>query len=207
MKNIFCLLSSFFIFFSCNQPGYYQIKGEVLDERFENQIIYFAPLENATKENIDSTYITNGKFYFEGLFGSDEIRVIYTTSFASLFLQELLIVLEPGTIYVTLGKNSTATGTNQNNLLQQWKEKKEDVMTRVQNLQRWLKTSKEDLSSEEIQEIESNIQIIENEFIEDNYNFIQQHWYTTVGQFVYKMVGNSLTEEQKESLKLLETVQ
>lgn len=205
MKHKFSLLISFCLYFlSACTSNQYKIEGKIHGDHLEDEKIYLVDLDPAQRMFIDSTTVKNRTFSFTGEIQTDKMMILRTRPILRMVYQEIVLVLEPGTISVYLDSISTATGTRQNDLLQQWKEKKEGTHTRVQNLKRWLRTSNEDLSSEEIQQIETNIQTIENEFIEYNYNFIQQHWHTTVGQFVYKMVGNSLNEEQQEVLKSLD---
>jgi len=192
----------FFCTFCTESKKTYTITGKAPDLK-DNTVLYLVPIENATKETADSTYIVNGTFEFKGEIEKEEVKIIRTKSHLSFRFQPVLVVIEPGEIKVVLDSVSIAGNTLQNELLQTWKNVKQDFDKDIEMQKKQLRNSEETFK----QEIRERIGALSEKYATYNYEFIKQHQHTTVGQFVYKMVGNSLTEEQKESLKLIEKEQ
>ena len=118
------------MFFSCQQNDRKcHIIGTVNGEQYEGKYIFLVPNSGpATVETVDSVEITNGKFHFEP--DSMQMYKILLDYHYRLDLQPLLVVGEPGTINVTIDSISHATGTPQNDSLEQWK-----VQTEIHNRQ------------------------------------------------------------------------
>ena len=116
------------MFFSCQQnDGKCHVVGTVNGEQYEGKYIFLVPNSGpATVETVDSMEITNGKFHFE----TDSMKMykILLDYHYRLDLQPLLVVGEPGTIEVIIDSISHATGTPQNDSLEQWK-----VQTEIHN--------------------------------------------------------------------------
>ena len=65
-KIIFTLLAGTALLASCSQDKGYVIYGTVSNPDLEGAQVFLVPLENATKETIDSVYIHNQMFEFRG---------------------------------------------------------------------------------------------------------------------------------------------
>ena len=115
----------------CQQAndGKCHIEGTVNGEQYEGKRIFLVPNSGpATMETVDSMEIKDGKFHFEpDSMQMYKILLDYPFRFG---LQPLLVVGEPGTIHVTIDSISHATGTPQNDSLEQWK-----VQTEIHNHQ------------------------------------------------------------------------
>ena len=115
----------------CQQvnDGKCHIEGTVNGEQYEGKRIFLVPNSGpATMETVDSIEITNGKFHFEP--DSMQMYKILLDYHYRMGLQPLLVVGEPGTVKVTIDSISHATGTPQNDSLEQWK-----VQTEIHNRQ------------------------------------------------------------------------
>jgi hypothetical protein len=115
----------------CQQvnDGKCYIEGTVNGEQYEGKRIFLVPNSGpATMETVDSMEITNGKFHFEP--DSMQMYKILLDYHYRMGLQPLLVVGEPGTVKVTIDSISHATGTPQNDSLEQWK-----VQTEIHNRQ------------------------------------------------------------------------
>jgi len=134
MKKIllcFMVMAVATMFYSCQQSsdGKCHIIGSVNGEQYEGKRIFLVPFSGpATAETVDSMEITNGKFRFEP--DSIQMYKILLDYHYRMGLQPLLVVGEPGTIEVTIDSISHATGTPQNDSLEQWK-----VQTEIHNRQ------------------------------------------------------------------------
>ena len=118
-KTIFTLLAGAVLLASCSRNKEYVIYGSVSNPDLEGAKVFLVPLENAAEETIDSVCIRNRMFEFRGI-GEKmaEIRIEMSKGYGS---ENLLVVTEPGEAYVTIGPESSAKGTPQNDSLQVWK--------------------------------------------------------------------------------------
>ena len=132
-KILLCLMAIAVVtmFYSCQQAsdGKCHINGTVNGEEYEGKRIFLVPFSGpATAETVDSMEITNGKFHFEP--DSMQMYKILLDYHYRMGLQPLIVVGEPGNITVTIDSVSHATGTPQNDSLEQWK-----VQTEIHNRQ------------------------------------------------------------------------
>lgn len=120
MKTKFIFILIFVIVFtSCSQSSQYIICGTVTNPALEGAMVFLVPLENATKETIDSVYISNQMFEFRGT--EEKIADIRIERFKRFGNENLLVITEPGETFVTIGQVSSGRGTPQNDSLQVWK--------------------------------------------------------------------------------------
>lgn len=108
---------------SCNKGGYH-ISGTVTDPNLEGAIVFLVPVTEPVhepeKDNLDSTFIKNGKFEFRGT--KERLVDVRLEKFKRMGVQNLLVVTEAGEISVVLGTRSSGAGTPQNDSLQVWKD-------------------------------------------------------------------------------------
>ncbi len=117
--------------YSCQSEndGRCHIEGTVIGEQYEGKRIFLVPFSGpATAETVDSMEITDGKFQFSP--DSLQMYKIILDYHFRMGVQPLIIVGEPGTITVSIDTVSHATGTPQNDSLEQWK-----VQTEIHNRQ------------------------------------------------------------------------
>lgn len=118
-KSIIAFLAGAVLLASCSQSSEYVIYGTVSNSDLEGAKVFLVPLENAVKENIDSTYIRNQAFEFRGT--QERMADIRIERYKRFGNENLLVVTEPGELYVTIGQVSSGRGTPQNDSLQVWK--------------------------------------------------------------------------------------
>ena len=122
MKKALILLFalSAFLLSSCGRGNQYRIHGRVVSNELEDMQIFLVPLGHETAEFVDSVHIHNHEFFFKGKeHWMCEIRL---GKYHRDKGQNLLVVTEPGDIYVTIGPDSSGGGTPQNDSLQVWKD-------------------------------------------------------------------------------------
>ena len=113
------------------------IKGTMEDHTLDGKTIYLVPLVGPhDAAHVDSTTIENARFQFEGV--STEVKVIRVGYRYREGIEDMLVVSEPGTVNVHIGKLSSCGGTPQNDSLQAWK----DSMERYRMLLYQLQTAK-----------------------------------------------------------------
>ena len=98
----------------------YRIHGRVASNDLEGVQIFLVPLGHENAEFVDSVHIHNHEFFFKGReHWMCELRL---SKYERHKGQNLLVVTEPGDIYVTIGPDSSGGGTPQNDSLQVWKD-------------------------------------------------------------------------------------
>jgi len=97
------------------------VKGKVLDRLMEGKRIVIEPLDlSTTSVKSDTVLVKDGRF--EAMLDSVLIYKVMPAD-AELYavLQPLIIVGEPGEVWVSLGVDSHSGGTVQNDTLEHWK--------------------------------------------------------------------------------------
>ena len=134
-KTIITLLAGAALLASCaEQEKGYVIYGTVSNPDLEGAQVFLVPLENATKETIDSVYIQNQMFEFRGT--EEKIADIRMERYKRYGNENLLVVTEPGETFVTIGQVSSSRGTPQNDSLQVWKNLTMQYNQQVSSLRR-----------------------------------------------------------------------
>ena len=110
-------------FFSCKKTSdkpMCQINGTI-DAQWNGKKIFLVPVFGPSDaSHVDSVVIEDGKFEFsKDSIGMYDIRMAW--KFQSQ-LQDLLVITEPGKLQVNIAANSSAKGTRQNEILQNWKQ-------------------------------------------------------------------------------------
>lgn len=118
-KTIITLFAASALLASCSQNNEYVIYGTVSNPDLEGAQVFLVPLENATKETIDSVSIKNQMFEFRGT--EEKMAEIRIEMYKRYGNENLLVVTEPGETFVTIGPVSSSRGTSQNDSLQVWK--------------------------------------------------------------------------------------
>ncbi len=116
MKRICYSLLAVLILSGC-QPC--TIKGTI-DKKYDGVIIYLVPMENASRNTVDSVLIENGSFEIKCR--KERMSSLRLKGIAQIGIQELLVVTEKGQIDVSIDSVSSASGTPQNDSLQVWKD-------------------------------------------------------------------------------------
>ena len=113
------------------------IMGTMENHTLDGKTIYLVPLVGPhDAAHVDSTTIENARFQFE--VDSTEVKVIRVGYRYREGIEDMLVVSEPGTVNVHIGKLSSCGGTPQNDSLQAWK----DSMERYRMLLYQLQTAK-----------------------------------------------------------------
>lgn len=183
---------------SCSEPRLYTIEGTTSDNRMEGEWLYCIPLTGETKKSVDSAQVINGQFRLEGVADTIGLRILRPRAILRLFVQELLIVVEPGTVRVQLDSISSAEGSPLNEQLQQWKEKKQQQDEAMRFIRQSLKDS-HPVDSLTVEEYNNGLQTSWKEY---NYNFVKKNINNPIGMFVYNLVGGIFTPEQKQGLAI-----
>lgn len=188
---LFCI--SCLLWASCGNSGQnYVIEGTLPSVKYDGEWIYLVPMENAPGR-VDSVKITNASFSFSGQ--GEEMRVLRLRHLLRIYIQELLVVTEPGTIHVKADSVGSVTGTPQNDALQKWKEGREKKQEAYLSGRDYGMPPEKD--SLHLIRIRDSLRMQEQE---TNFLFLKEQGNNTLGTFMRKMVRGSLTEEQQKLL-------
>lgn len=181
MRRILFLFTCSLLWASVFGQSRYNIKGSV-DIKFDNDSVYlFTFTEDETINKVDTVIVKNGRFYFTGEPDLHSLALISLGNYpGEVFFGQ--VVLEEGTIFVTLDSLSTVDGTPLNDLYQQYLDTIADLKSRKESWNKYAKS-----------------------FIKDNINnpigktlFIEQggHWLNSDFFDVYN-VADSVWRENK----------
>ena len=121
MKKAFVLTALLgLLLFSCSHSDRYRIHGRVTSNELEGVQVFLVPVGHEEPENVDSVVIRNHEFFFKG--DRHWMCAIRLDRYHRDKGQNLLVVTEPGDIYVTIGPDSSGGGTPMNDSLQVWKD-------------------------------------------------------------------------------------
>lgn len=195
MKTHFLFFCIGYLFLaSCgNSRQNYVIEGTLPSVKYDGEWIYLVPMENAPGR-VDSVKIANASFSFSGQ--GEEMRVLRLRHLLRIYIQELLVVTESGTIYVKADSLGSVTGTLQNDALQKWKEGREKKQAAYRFIRQGLRTAVGEDSLHLVQ-MRDTLRKQEQEM---NLLFLKEQGNNTLGTFMQKMLRGSLTEEQQKQL-------
>ncbi|BBE18642.1 thiol:disulfide interchange protein [Aquipluma nitroreducens] len=196
MKNSVFVLFLFLI--SCQSRNNYTIVGQLPGKTYDGELIYLVPMENASKERVDSTFIKDGSFQFEGFAKIPEMYVIRAKPVLRYNLEELLVVREAGKMNVKLDKSSSVQGTALNDSLQYWKEQKMKFDLVDADLIKQYRNASDSVK----QDLKQRADLLKINATNFHFNFVLNNKENAVGQFVQKMMGSSFSEEQKQKLNV-----
>ena len=121
------VLAAVTMIYSCQQKkssGVCRVFGTVNNQQYEGKHVFLVPLKGpGANGRGDSTVIRNGKFEFEP--DSIQLYKVMLDEKNRFDLQPLLIVAEPGDVWVRMDTVSHAGGTPQNDSLDLWKTRTE----------------------------------------------------------------------------------
>ena len=127
--------------FSCTPADQYRIHGRVTSNDLEGIQIFLVPVGHEEPENVDSVKIHNHEFAFKGR--KHWMCTLRLDRHHRDKGQNLLVVTEPGDIFVTIGPDSSGGGTPLNDSLQVWKDL---TIQNNQERNRWMNAGRKDLA-------------------------------------------------------------
>ncbi|SHJ53895.1 protein of unknown function [Bacteroides stercorirosoris] len=171
----------------------------IISSAHDGQIMYLVPRPHPTPETVDSTYITNGTFFFS-IPADSGIYDLTISRQADAYVQRLLIIAEEGTLHANMGTNSSSSGTPLNNQLQHWKEQMETTAKETTLLSLKINKNKEnDIVTTTLKEQWDSI--CQN-FNDSTFYLIKQNM-NPLGGYLFITLENIFNEQQINELKKL----
>lgn len=172
MKKVISYIVLIFIIASCSSDNSYKIDGTLYGgASFEGETIYMVSFGSSSVEDQDSAVIRNGRFHFEGSVDQPEVCELRMRPMMRLFIDKLVLIKEPGHVWVTLSKQSVAHGTALNDSLQQWREYKTKVDSVMYALSKKLKHAE----GEEQEALEQEYDEVRHDFTKHNKEVVQRN--------------------------------
>jgi len=112
-----------FLSYSCSSTvGICHIHGKAPNPNLEGGYIYLIAFDKSIRDSVgvDSAMIKEGKFEIET--SKNMIGILRMDYHHRYNTEELLVVEEPGDVYVNIDSISYGSGTKHNDILQKWKD-------------------------------------------------------------------------------------
>lgn len=165
MKKMITYIVLMLFIVSCGSDNTYVIDGTLYGgASFEGETIYMVSFGSSSVEGQDSAVIRNGRFHFEGTVEQPEVCELRMRPMMRLFIDKIVLIKEPGHVWVTLSKQSAAHGTALNDSLQLWREYKMKVDSAMFSVSKKLKHA--ELAEKE--QLEQEYDELKHDFIQHN---------------------------------------
>lgn len=196
-------IRSLFILFAlltmagCSKPEQAVIEGVIPGFREAGQYMYLVAAEQTNQRPKDSVLIADSTFTFR-VPATGEVKLLWLKPIMRLRYQPMLVVLEAGRVRITIAEKSKVEGTPLNDALQAWKERKEQHDAASAFIMQGLeKTSCEDSARWLNQANQLSAQ-----FGNANFEFLKQHAKDSLGHFLFRQIGFTLSEQQQKQLRV-----
>lgn len=192
LKYLFVILSV--CLFACS-PKEFTVEGTFESRELDGKPVFIKERINREWAVIDSAMVQNGRFVFSGV--ADSARIVYLTFTdpAGKNLRRAFII-ENGklSLHVDSAFFMTVKGTSQNELLQQYQDKKQVFVLKAKELA--------DVAKDSTRQSDATSQLEQLEADETAYDreFAAQHINTMAGTFAFINSFYGWTLEEKESL-------
>lgn len=137
---LFICFCGFLFCASCNSNSSESchIVGTLPDAKYNGKCIYLIAEDNSIREEvgIDSCFIEDQKFEFTT--NKQMLQILRLDFHFRYGIQDLLVVTEPGEVFVTIDSVSSASGTVSNDALQQWKNMTEVKTSKSNQLRQFM---------------------------------------------------------------------
>lgn len=198
MKRIsYLFVASMALLAACQQTPSYKIKGTT--ENIENgDTIYLQEYKGGVMTKLDSTVVQEGLFFFVGRQDTAVNRYITYTKGNKRYFTDLF--LENGTIEVTLGEQSTVSGTDNNKVYSEIKGVFTDLQSSIKEEYQQVR-SNDSLSEAEREAALNAIEERNSAGMQVIYDLLKNNMSNPVGVFLLPQYASAFeTEEQKELL-------
>lgn len=202
MKNKYLVLAVVLLaFIGCQQNGY-KISGEAAGVEFDSVQVFLAERINRVWQNLDSSYIVNGKFEMGG--DVDSVRIvnlILKNKNAEMMFMEPLI-LENGKILVKVDSADVViTGTRQNDAFNLYKKEEKASNAKINQVYEKFMELPDSLKTKEM---EDSIGAVIDEQIEQikkrDFEYAMKSVNTLIGNYIFTSTFYNYTIGQKEEL-------
>jgi hypothetical protein len=195
MKNFLFLIFIIFIA-ACTKQGAV-IEGTLSSDRFDNETVYWVPMEGAHPKPVDSTRIHKNTFRIViSDHNLNKMGIVRVKPVLRLALQDILVFTETGTVQVHLDSISRATGSPLNETLQYWKDRKQAYDMKFYASRKKMRTASED----EKAVIKTEVENESTGYHDEIFQIVVENKDNEVGKFIYSLYKARFTPEQIQKL-------
>jgi peroxiredoxin len=197
MKRIaYLLVAGSMVLTACNNEPAYKIVG-IAEGIADGEIVYLQELQGRDLINVDSAVVNKSTFTFKGRQDSAVNRYITYMTDGTRMMADLF--LENGDINVTLGEDSRATGTPNNDIYQEFKDK---FVTYNQEMGELYQKARTDstLTNEQREELMKQIETKDAEAMDMVYNTIAANIANPVGIYLLPNYAAAFDLEKQAAL-------
>ncbi len=178
MKQILYLIIIIITLSSCKKTNY-TIEGRVLTE-VEGEMIYLKVSGEDSNIAIDSTVITNGRFHFGGYIDNPQMGYLYCSNIPNGYP----IVIEPGKIEISILNDVRISGTNSNNILNNYLVKFHHTTSKKMEIKNLEKENILKNDNKSISALVEEFDSIQSDYIDFCVNFIEANNTSIAGAYV-----------------------
>lgn len=197
MKLAFTVLLSF-LAISCIRKDTLTINGTVDDPALNNTKVYLVALDAPVTRDVDSTIIADGRFRFVKRADSMSVRIVRIPVRFPGALEDLVTVLEKGTIDVDLSANSRGKGTRLNNILQEWKDYKhahDSIQSSLYALKR-----QEGITKVYADSLMKKSALLNQEYRSYVFNLMNENLNNGIGLLLFKVYYHEIAAEERKRI-------
>ncbi|MCU0454665.1 MAG: DUF4369 domain-containing protein [Bacteroidales bacterium] len=187
-----------FLAVSCISKDTLTVNGTVDDPALNNTKVYFVASDGPVTHDVDSAIIIDGRFRFVKKADSMRVRIVRVPVRFPGALEDLVTVLEKGTIDVDLSANSRGGGTRLNNRLQEWKDYKhshDSLQSDLYALKRQEGTTKEYTDS-----LLMKSALLNQEYRSYVFNLMNENLHNGIGLLLFKVYYHEIAVEEKKRI-------
>ncbi|MCQ2237025.1 MAG: DUF4369 domain-containing protein [Bacteroidales bacterium] len=193
MKSLFKIASSLLLVLtaccsitSCDDSDKIYVIDGVMHGggNFEGETVYLVPFFNATNDRVDSAVIHNSRFEFRGKTDKPEVNIIRMRPMIKIFIEELILMREPGHIRTTMAETSVVKGTALNDSIQKWHTYNVETKQRIANLNKELRQARQRRNQPAVDSLVHISDMLLMEFNNKNRSMAQANKDNAFGQFL-----------------------
>ncbi len=198
MKEILFACLAMLLTAACTRKDTLTVNGTVEDPKLNNSKVYFVALDGPISKDVDSTIIIDGKFSFVKKADTLCIKILRVPVRYPDAVEDLVAVLEAGTLDVKLSANSYGEGTRLNNILQEWKDFKhshDSIQSAIYTLK-----AKEGISEDTIAILMKRSVLLNQEYRNYVMNLMNQNLQNGIGLLLFKIYYHEFPPEEKKRI-------
>ncbi|MGA1976371.1 MAG: DUF4369 domain-containing protein [Bacteroidales bacterium] len=198
MRKILIAGLTFCVVASCSDKGTFRINGTVPDPSFKGSKVYLVALDGPISKNVDSTVLVNGNFVFRKKADSMCVKILRIPSRYPKVIEDLVVVLEPGSVNAMLSYVSRGEGTRLNNILQQWKEKKHEYDSTQASV--YFKIKKDISNTQKTDSLKQYSESLSKAYLSDVLWMMKENLHNGIGLLLFKVYYNELGKDVKKNI-------
>ncbi len=173
------------------------IDGTLPSDKYDQQMVYWVPFEGEHPRPVDSALIQGNAFHLViSPHNHNKMGIVRLGFLQRLGIQDLLVFTDPGTVQVKLDSISSAKGTPLNDVMQNWKDRKQTLDKEIFILRKNFNDA--DLNAQD--SLKVIFENISTDYHSDVYQIALGNKDNEVGKFIYSIHKSSFTPEQIQEL-------